>query len=140
MKFICDAADKKTWFRIETEVEAEQESKLMDHAVKKHFLIEQEKAASTYKPTSSIFIEQNIGLNAHIQREMAIFLTLRDAEGGGLATAMLPPGGKDDPDFRIVIVGAGNRDPYPDHAAAIRSLGAHFGLALDRERCFPYGR
>jgi len=87
MKFICDAADKKTWFRIETEAEAEQESKLMDHAVKKHFLIEQEKAASTYKPTSSIFIEQNIGLNAHIQREMAIFLTLRDAEGGGLATA-----------------------------------------------------
>ena len=140
MKFICDAADKKTWFRIETEAEAEQESQLLDHAVKKHFLIEQEKAASTYTPTSSIFIEQNIGLKAHIQREMALFLTLRDAEGGGLATAMLPPDGKGDPDFRIIIVGVGNRDPYPDHEAAIRSLGAHFGLSLDREQCFPYNR
>ena len=140
MKFICDAADKKTWFRIETEAEADQESNLMDHAVKKHFLIEMNKAAATYKPTSSIYIEQNIGLNAHIQREMALFLTLRDAEGGGLATAMLPPGGKDDPDFRIIIVGVANRDPYPEHEAAIRSLGAHFGLALDRDRCFPYSR
>ncbi len=140
MQFVCDAADKKTWFRIETEVEAEQESKLMDHAVKKYFLIEHEKAAGTYKPTSSIYIEQNIGLKAHVQREMALFLTLRDAQGGGLATAMLPPGGKDDPEFRIVIVGPSNRDPYPDHAAAIRSLGAHFGLSLDRERCFPYSR
>jgi hypothetical protein len=24
--------------------------------------------------------------------------------------------------------------------AAIAALGAHFGLTLDRDRCFPYGR
>jgi hypothetical protein len=39
-------------------------------------------------------------------------LTLRDNAGEGLVTAMLPPGGGDDPEFKIVIVGKGNRDPY----------------------------
>lgn len=140
MKFICDGTDKNSWFRIETEAEAEQESTAMDHAVGKIFLSEKKKAVETYKPTSSVYIEQNIGLNAHIQREMPLFLTLRDAEGAGSATAMLPPVGKPDQEFRIVIVGVGNRDPYPEHEAAIRALGAHFGLTLDRERCYPYRR
>ena len=33
MKHICDTADSKTWFRLETELEAAQESDLMQHAV-----------------------------------------------------------------------------------------------------------
>ena len=71
---------------------------------------------------------------------MPLFLTLRDREGGGLATAMLPPRGEDDAGFRIIIVGPGNGDPYPAHDDAIRALGTHFGLTLDRARCFPYRR
>jgi len=138
MKFVCDAPDRKSWFRIEGEAEAEQESALMDHAVAKHFRREREKAVRSYKPTSMVYIEQNIGLEAHIQREMPLFLTLREAEGGGLATAMLPPDGRHDPAFRIIIVGKGNRDPYPEHEAAIHALGAHFGLTLDRVHCYPY--
>jgi hypothetical protein len=31
-------------------------------------------------------------------------------------------------------------DPYPQQDAAIAALGAHFGITLDRDRCFPYGR
>lgn len=139
MKFICDAPGGKTWFRIETEVEAEQESNLMQHAVEKHFRREMTKAKATYKPTSAVFIEQDIGLAAHLQREIPLFLTLRDADGDGLATAMLPAGG-DDKDFKIVIVGPKNSDPYPDQADAIQALGQHFGLTLDRESCFPYAR
>ena len=49
-------------------------------------------------------------------------------------------GGKDRGGFRIIIVAASNADPYPQQEAAIAALGAHFGLILDRNRCFPYGR
>ena len=140
MQYICDAPDRKTWFRIETEDEAERESALMGHAVAKHFRREREKAAGSYRLTSTVLFEQNIGLEPHIQREMPLFLTLRDGEGDGFVTAMLPPGGKDDPAFRIIVVGKANADPYPEHKAAIEALGAHFGLALDRDRCFPYRR
>lgn len=140
MKYVCDAPVRKSWFRIESEAEAEQESALMDHAVAKHFRREREIAVRNYKPTSTVNIEQNIGLEAHIQHEMPLFLTLRDAEGGGLVTAMLPPGGRDDPAFRIIIVGKANSDPYPEHEAAIHALGAHFGLKLERVRCYPYRR
>jgi len=84
--------------------------------------------------------EQEIGLKAHIQREMPLFLTLRDDEGNPLVTAMLPPGGQDDRSFRPIIVGMANADPYVDHADAIKALGQHFGLALERGRCYPYRR
>lgn len=140
MKYICDAPDRKIWFRIETAAEAEQESALMDHAVAKHFRRERETAAGTYKPTSTVNFEQNIGLEPHIQREMPLFLILRDAEGDALVTAMLPPGGRDDPAFKIVIVGKANADPYSTEGAAIEALAAHFGLILARDRCYPYRR
>ena len=93
MKYVCDGPGGKTWFRMETEAEADQESALMQHAVEKHFRREMAKATAAYKPKSTVFIEQNIGLAAHLQRRMPLFLTLRDGDGNGLATAMLPPAG-----------------------------------------------
>ncbi len=138
MQYICDAPGAKTWFRIETEGEAALESDAMGHAVEKYFRQAWEAAAQSYRSTSSSFVEQNIGLKAHIRRIMPLFLTLRDAEGKPLATAMLPPDGRQAPGFRIVIVGAANRDPYPEHGDAIAKLGEHFGLRLDRNSCYPY--
>ena len=140
MKFVCDGPGGKTWFRIETADEAAKESTLMNHAVEKHFRQHRDSAASSFKPASTVYIEQNIGLESHVQREMPVFLTLRDRAGEGLATAMLPPGGKDTSGFRIVIVGQGNSYPYPEHEDAIRALGSHYGLTLDREHCYPYRR
>lgn len=140
MKYVCDAPGDKTWFGLETEMEAIAESRLMNHAVEKYFRQEWEKASASFVPASSRYIEQEIGRTAHVQRSMPLFLTLRDREGGGLATAMLPPRGEDDAGFRIIIVGPGNGDPYLAHAGAIAALGAHFGLTLDRARCFPYRR
>lgn len=140
MKYVCDAPGGATWFRIETEAEAAAESDLMCHAVDKYFREEKEKAAGTYRPTSAVFFEQEIGLKAHIQREMPLFLTLRDDEGKALVTAMLPPGGRKDLSFTPIIVGFQNADPYLEHSEAIRALGAHFGLSLDRLRCYPYRR
>ena len=140
MRYVVDAPNGKTWFRLETEAEAASESALMRHSVEKYFRIEREKAAQTYRPVSKTFFEQEIGLNAHIQREMPLFLTLRDQEGDAHVTAMLPPGGKEMPSFRIIIVGPANADPYPTDGEAIKALGQHFGLALERERCFPYQR
>ncbi len=140
MKYICDAPEKMTWFRIETDFEAEQEAELMDHAVDKHFRRERDTAARTFKPVSSIFIEQKIGLGAHIQNTMPLFLTLRDRDGNAHVTAMLPPRGHDDPAFRMIIVGNANSDPYPDYESAIHSLASYFALRLDREFCFPYAR
>jgi hypothetical protein len=139
MKFVCDAPDGKTWFRIETEAEAARESEMMQHAVEKYFLQEWEKAAASFSAPARARFEQEIGLKAHVLRTMPLFLTLRDAEGNGLATAMLPPDGTED-GFRIIIVGVGNADPYPAEGDAIRALGEHFGLTLERSRCYPYRR
>ena len=143
MRFVCDAAGRKTWFRIETEAEAVRESELMRHAVEKHFRRAHEQASQAYRPVPGPFIEQDIGRAAHIRRAMPVFLTLRDGEGDALATAMLPPqraAGRADPACSPMVVGPGNADPYPEHGEAIRDLGRHFGLALDRARCYPYHR
>jgi hypothetical protein len=140
MRYVCDAPDGKTWFRIETEAEAAAESETMRHAVEKYFRKEQEKASASFQPISKVSFEQEIGLKAHVQREMPLFLTLRDSEGNPLATAMLPPGGKDDRGFRPIIVGPGNADPYPEEGDAIRTLAEHFGMTLERARCYPYRR
>jgi hypothetical protein len=140
MMYVCDAPARKTWFRIETENEATAESEMMRHAVEKYFRREREKAVANYRPPVSAFIERDIGLNAHIRATMPWFLTLRDSEGNGLATAMLPPGGKDDSTFRIIIVGPANADPYATEADAIAALGSHLGMTLDHDRCFPYAR
>ena len=139
MKFICDAPGGKAWFRIETDSEAQQESGLMQHAVEKYFRHEREKAAQSYQPSpGTAYIERDIGLNDHIQRQMPLFLTLRDGEGNGLATAMLPPGGRPAVGFRIIIVGRANGDPYRSDGEAIGALAKQFGLTLDRGSCFPY--
>jgi|ERR671911_948138 hypothetical protein len=138
MQFICDAPGQKIWFRIDTEGEAALESHVMGHAVEKYFRQAWEAATGSYKSVSSSFIEQDIGLKSHVQRTMPMFLTLRDGEGNALATAMLPPCGRQDMTFRIIIVGPENRDPYPDHEDAICKLGECFGLTLHRDRCYPY--
>jgi len=141
MQYVCDASPTETWFRIETVAEAALESQAMDHAVEKHFRQAYEQAAKSYvPPRSSHYIEQNIGLKAHIQRVMPIFLTLRDNEGKGLVTAMLPPAGQSERAFRPIVVGFANSDPYPEHGPAIRKLAQHFGLSLDPARCYPYRR
>lgn len=140
MQYVCDAGTK-TWFRFETESEAALESRAMNHAVEKYFKQAQEEAAQCYVPPKSAhYIEQNIGLKAHLQRTMPRFLTLRDAEGNALVTAMLPPEGMDEKSFRPIVVGYENTDPYPEHGEAIRALGRHFGLSLDPARCYPYRR
>ena len=140
MRYVCEAPDGKTWFRIETEAEAAAESETMRHAVEKYFRKEQEKASASFQPISRVHFEQEIGLKAHVQREMPLFLTLRDGEGNPLATAMLPPSGKDDRSFRPIIVGPGNADPYPEEGEAIRVLAEHYGMTLERARCYPYRR
>jgi hypothetical protein len=137
MEYICDSPDGKTWFRIQTEAEAAQESAIMRHAVEKHFRREWEKAVESYQPATAKFIERDIGLKAHVERVMPLFLTLRDGDGNGLATAMLPPGGQDSGGGSIIIVGPQNSDPFPQHGQAIAALAQHFGLTLDRDRCVP---
>ncbi len=140
MEYVCDAPGDLTWFRIVTEGEAAAESQEMQHAVEKYYHREREKAETSFKPASTVFFEQAIGLEAHIKREMPLFLTLRDTDGQTLVTAMLPPGSKPDRSFSPIIVGPANADPYPKHGEAIRALADHFGLALDRARCYPYRR
>jgi hypothetical protein len=112
----------------------------MRHAVEKYFRREWEKAVESYRPLTSVFIEQDIGKAAHIRREMPLFLTLRDDEGAPLVTAMLPPGGRRDRSFGCIIVGAANSDPYKQHANAIEALAEHFDIPLDRAHCYPYRR
>ena len=140
MEYVCDAPGNRTWFRIVTEGEAAAESEAMRHAVEKHFRRERERAAESFRSLSTVFIEQDIGKEAHIRKAMPLFITLRDEDGNTLVTAMLPPGGKRDANFGCIIVGPGNADPYAEHGDAIKALGDHFGLTLDRARCYPYRR
>ena len=138
MDYVCDAPDDETWFRIVTEAEAAAESAALAHAVEKHFRREWERAAESFRPLTTVFIEQDIGKCDHIKRSMPLFLTLRNQDGEALVTAMLPPGGK--PGGQCILVGRANADPYPGHKAAIDALGAHFGITLDRASCYPYRR
>src|SRR5205814_8341151 len=103
MQYVCDASKGKTWFRIETEGEAAHESRLISHTVEKYFCREREKAGKSWRPERPNAIERDIGLEAHVQREMPRFLTLRDRGGSAVATAMLPPRGKDRGAFRSTI-------------------------------------
>ena len=138
MRYVCDAYGGKTWFRIETEAEATAEADVMRHKVAKYFYQEKDKATRSFVPSSRVPFEREIGLAAHIQTEMPLFLTLRDGEGNNLVTAMLPPVGQERDGFSPIIVGVSNGDPYPEHGEAIRALGDHFGIKLDRARCYPY--
>jgi hypothetical protein len=140
MKFVCDAPGGKTWFRIETDTEAMRESELMGHSIEKYFARAKEKAAQSFTPTSKVFVEQDIGLEAHLRREMPWFLTLRDAEGTPLASAMIQPRGRENRAFIPIVVGSKNSDPYVAHGDAIHALEKHLGLMLERARCYPYGR
>jgi hypothetical protein len=140
MEYICDAPNGRTWFRLMTEAEAANESAEMRHAVEKHYRREREKAAESYRPLTTVFIEQDIGKKAHIDRSMPLFLTLRDEDGKPLVTAMLPPGGREDPDFTCIVVGVANSDPYAQHADAVEALAMHFDIALERSDCYPYRR
>lgn len=140
MEYICDAPGDRTWFRLVSEGEALDESERMGHAVEKYFRREWDKAADSFQPLTSVFIEQDIGKAAHIQREMPTFLTLRDQDGAPLVTAMLPPGGRRDRSFGCIIVGPANGDPYKQHSDAIEALADHFDIPLDRAHCYPYRR
>jgi hypothetical protein len=138
MQYVCDAKKARTWFRIETDAEAEEETRLMRHAVEKFFCRERERARKSYVPGPGL--ERDIGLKAHLARMSPLFLTLRADDGEPLATAMLPPRGREDKDFHIIIVGPENADPYISHADAIAVLAKHYGLPLPRVRCYPYAR
>ena len=138
MQFVCDAPKGRTWFRIETEAEAAAESRLMRHAVEKHFLTARQRARRSYVPGQGL--ERDIGLKDHIARTMPVFLTLRADDGAGLATAMLPPGPRPASDFTIIIVGPENADPYADHGDAIEALARHYRIQLPRARCYPYAQ
>ena len=138
MEYICDAP-QGTWFRLETDAEAAQESAAMEHAVERYFKRAYEEAVARYVPPASLSrIEQNIGLKAHVKKAMPLFLTLRDGEGKALVTAMLPPGGKRRPGFECIVVGNGNSDPYLEYEESIEALGVHFGVILDASDCYPY--
>src|SRR4051812_8422455 len=70
MQYVLDVSGGRTWFRLETEGEALRESEMMHHAVDKYYRREQDKAAQSFRPRSSVFFEQEIGLKEHVQREM----------------------------------------------------------------------
>ena len=130
----------RTWFRLVTEGEAALESEVMRHAVEKHFRREREQAAESFRPLTSVFIEQDIGKEAHIRRAMPLFLTLRDEEGNAAGHRHAAAGRTRDRSFGCIIVGPANADPYMQHADAIEALAEHFGIPLDRAHCYPYRR
>jgi hypothetical protein len=139
MKYVCDAPGGATWFRLETEAEAEAEAALLRHSVDKYFRRFEVAARESYRaPAGAPSFEQAIGLKDYIARTMPLFLTLRADDGAGLATAMLPPEGRNQVSFRIIIVGPHNEDPYEEHAEKIEALARHLNLELPRELCFPY--
>ena len=136
MQYVCDAGEY-TWFRIETLGEASLESRVMNHTLETNFREAYEAAARLHTPSKSVrFVEQNIGLKAHIQRTMPMFMTLRAQDGTPLVTAILPPAGRDERSFRPLVIGSANTNPYTKHGAAIRKLAEHYSLSLDPTRSY----
>ena len=137
MQYVCDAPGRKTWFRIETEGEAMQESEAMRHSLDYCFRHEREAAVKCYAPSRNLnYIERNIGLGAHVQRTMPIFLTLRDSEGTPLATAVLPQA--DDCEGREPrIVGPEYSDAFEAQRSAIAVLERHMRRTLRPESYKP---
>ena len=131
MEYVCDAPGQKTWFRIETECEAELEAQALQHAVDNHFRHARQQAAAAYRPAPTLrLIERDIGLGAHVRKTMPMFLTLRDREGSALATAMLPPPGKNADAYSPTVLGPSHSDPFATEREAIGALEKHFGLRL----------
>ena len=138
MKYVCDAPGGRTWFRIETEEEAGEEAALMRHSMDRYFRAEMDKARQSFRPPSSVFFEQEIGLKAHLQRAMPLFLSLRDEDGTTRVTAMLPQPSDAVQPVRPTILGRANTDPYMRYSDAILALAKHLNLMLERARCYPY--
>ena len=138
MRFVCDAPGGGSWFQIETQAEADAEAQLMGHRVDRHFAAAEREARESYRPGQGI--ERDIGLKDHIRRTMPHFLTLRTGDGGAHVTAMLVLSKAQEGVFSAVIVGRRNSDPFELFEPEIEALGAHYGLTLNPERCYPYGR
>ncbi len=145
MRYECDGPNGMTWFRLETEAEAQAESALMGHAVDKFFRRAWEAARACYQPSPGL--ERDIGLKDHIARAMPLFLTLRDENGAGVVTAMIPlvtadhgPARDQDLWRRPILVGPANSDPFSVHAEAIEALARHLRQPLDPMECYPYRR
>jgi hypothetical protein len=136
MRYVCDAPGGKTWFRIETEAEAVAESETMRHAVEKYFRKEQDKATQSFRPISKVYFEQEIGLKAHIQREMPLFLTLRDMDGTR-SLRVCPPTRR--PQLPAEYRRSRQCRSLSNQGDAIRALGPHYGISLERARCYPTG-
>ena len=111
MQYVCESTKGRTWFRIETDAEAEAETALMRHAVEKHVRREQDRARKSYVPGQGL--ERDIQLKAHIQRTTPLFLTLRADDGAGLATVSLRP---------HLVWGPGDRNVVP-RALALAARG-----------------
>ena len=88
MRYVCDAPGGTTWFQIEIQAEAGGTSG--DEPRRREAA--QETAAESYVAPPGPFFERDIGLKAHVQRSMPIFLTLRDGEGTALVTAYASTG------------------------------------------------
>jgi hypothetical protein len=141
MRYECDAPNGLTWFRLENAAEADAEAAAMAHAVDKFYKRAEDAARASYQPGPGL--ERDIGLKDHIARAMPLFLTLRDAEGTALVTAMIPQ--KPDPEahelaIRPILVAQANKDPYPPYAAAIDALARHLRRPLGADECYPYRR
>jgi hypothetical protein len=126
MRFVCDAAGRKTWFGIETEAEAARESELMRHAVEKHFRRAHEQASQAYRPRAGgPSFEQDIGrAGAHPPGHAGV-PDAADGDGDALATRDAPAsagGGADNLVCSPMVVGPGNADPT-------RSTGRPYGTS-----------
>ena len=139
MEYVCDAPGKKTWFRIETEGEATMEAEAMRHAVDNHFRHARLQAIAAYRPAATLrLIERDIALGAHVKRAMPQFLTLRDRDGTALATAMLPPAGKDADAYAPTVFGPNRGDAFATEGEAIAALEKHSGVKLQRGTSYAH--
>jgi hypothetical protein len=134
MQYVCDAPGRKTWFRIETDGEALLEAELMRNAIEVQYENARLAAVQTYQPSQRLqSFERNIGLKAHLERSMPIFLTLRDSEGTPLANAMLPPGGRENGLHTTRVVGPNGADAMRFEPEAVKALEKHYNIAIEAD-------
>ena len=94
MQYICDAPGQKSWFQIETEGEAARKSDAMSHAVEKHFRQAHEAAVKPISQAQHLHRAEHRPCGSCAARHAGV-PDLARCRGHALATAMLPPGGRE---------------------------------------------
>jgi hypothetical protein len=130
MRAILPLSEGLTWFEIETQEDANAETRLAHSAVYLFF-----KADAEQRPSSGRYYSLREWMNGEERALATVRIPAKEELRHPAARNSMSP--LLVRDLGIVVVGDRNADPYERHGAAISALSAFLGIALPPE-CYPH--